>query len=107
MSLPILLLTFYYVHLVLSYVELVNSTYEGIAANAYQFKHTVNKKLTDYYKHQWRVSLQVNSRCTTYHALKASLSFEKYLGLLNERDRVSLSTFRCGNHRLPIVTGGI
>ena len=84
---------------------LVNLAHESFIKNVHQFKHIVNRKLTESYVNQWRASLLENSQCTTYQSIKAGFGFENYLGLLNDCDRISLCKFRCGNHRLPIVTG--
>ena len=43
--------------------------------------------------------------CLNYRIFKQDLYFEKYLIKLPFRYRMNLCKFRCGNHRLPVVTG--
>ena len=33
------------------------------------------------------------------------MEFEKYITLLNNRDRIILCKFRCGNFKIPSITG--
>ena len=53
----------------------------------------------------WHSRIFDSSVCTNYRLFKTELRFEEYLTLLNQKERVDLCKFRCGNHKLPIVTG--
>ena len=43
-----------------------------------------------------------NSLCINYKMFKCNLDFEKYLIILDEDLRITLTKFRCGSHNLPI-----
>ena len=44
-----------------------------------------------------------NRLCSTYKMIKKELGISKYLLELDFFDRVNLTRFRCGNHKLPIA----
>ena len=53
----------------------------------------------------WHSRIFESSVCVNYRLFKSNLCFEEYLTILNHKERVDLCKFRCGNHKLPIVTG--
>ena len=69
------------------------------------FKSIVNQKLQDISEQEWHSDVELNQQCTIYRIFKQKLCFEKYLITLNENTRRIFCSFRCLNHKLPIVTG--
>ena len=61
-------------------------------------------KIDDMAKQDWLSEVNSNGLCLNYHIFKNSFGFEKYLKILDPKDRILLTKFRCGNHRLPINT---
>lgn len=68
-------------------------------------KNNVRLKLSDIFSQTWNEEVMKNSHCTNYRIFKNSLQIEKYITTLDKKDRISFCKFRCGNHKLPIVTG--
>ena len=68
-------------------------------------KNTLDQKLGDIFKQNWSGKVNASGSCANYRIFKTNLNFEKYLVNLNQRDRISLCKFRCGNNKLPITTG--
>ena len=66
---------------------------------------TVKNILVDQFKQSWKSDLENSSKAFSYRIFKTEHGFEKYLDILNERDRITLTRFRTTNHRLPIETG--
>jgi hypothetical protein len=50
----------------------------------------------------WEEQVFDHSCCVNYRILKDQLSFEPYLRLLNDRQRIIFTKFRCGNNKLPV-----
>ena len=73
--------------------------------NPYWLKRTINQNLSDSFKQNWNEETQSSSQCLNYRIFKKSFKLEKYLTLLDSNDRITLCKFRCGNHKLPIMTG--
>ena len=65
----------------------------------------INQRLNDMYTQKWHEKIETNSLCLNYRIFKQYLYLEKYLIKLPFRYRMNLCKFRCGNHRLPVVTG--
>ena len=51
---------------------------------------------------QWYADISNSSMCVLYKLFKKNLNFEKYLLCCNNRDRISLTKFRCSNSKLPV-----
>ena len=54
---------------------------------------------------EWNAEVFNKSSCLNYRIFKSELQLENYLITLTNRDRINLCKFRCGNSKLPIVTG--
>ena len=68
-------------------------------------KLSLNLRLADMYKQNWNDEVNRNRLCINYRIFKSVVGFEKYLVQLDVKDRITLSRFRCGNHKLPIANG--
>ena len=68
-------------------------------------KLSVAERLRDMDKQNWQNEVDHNALCTNYRIFKRSFGMEKYLLDLNNSERISLSKFRCGSHKLPVSTG--
>ena len=53
----------------------------------------------------WHSTVTDSGACSTYKTFKSHLRFEKYLTTMNRREAIVLCRYRCGNHKLPIITG--
>ena len=53
----------------------------------------------------WHSAVTDSGACSTYKTFKSHLRFEKYLTVLSRREATALCRYRCGNHKLPIITG--
>ena len=59
-------------------------------------------RLRDIDQQKWQSEVQTNRLCLNYRILKNKTSLEDYLMLMSREERIPLTKFRCGNHRLPI-----
>ena len=66
---------------------------------------TVKSTLVDQFKQSWHSDIETSSKGFCYRIFKTDFGFEKYIELLNDRDRNTLCRFRTTNHRFPIETG--
>ena len=66
--------------------------------------NSVELKLKDMEKQMWHAEVERNILCKNYKLFKDQHNLEKYLTKLDTPDRIILSKFRCGNHRLPVAT---
>ena len=68
---------------------------------------TVKSTLVDQFKQSsiWHSDIETSSKGLCYRIFKTDFGFEKYIELLNDRDRNTLCRFRTTNHRFPIETG--
>ena len=53
----------------------------------------------------WHSAVSESGACSTYKTFKSHLIFEKYLTTMSRREAIILCRYRCGNHKLPIITG--
>ena len=65
----------------------------------------IKLRLSDMYKQDWLAEVNRNSHCKVYRMFKTSLEFEKYLQILDFRNRNYLCKFRCTNTNIPVVSG--
>jgi len=65
----------------------------------------VKQRLNDMFHQNWHSTINESSQCVNYRLFKTTLRLEEYMVKLPIQYRVTLTKFRCGNHRLPIVTG--
>jgi hypothetical protein len=49
--------------------------------------------------------LQISPKALSYRLFKSEIRFEKYLDVLNDKNRFTFCRFRTSNHRLPIEVG--
>lgn len=67
--------------------------------------NAVKLKLDDQYRQTWLMNVNASSKCTNYRTFKDELKFEDYLDELPRNLAISLTKFRCSNHRLPVEVG--
>ena len=65
----------------------------------------LNKILKDQFLQRWQSDVKNSSKSLCYRIYKTYFGYEKYLDLLNNKDRQILCKFRICNHRFPIETG--
>ena len=65
---------------------------------------SLHSKIDDLAKQEWLSEIFSNKLCSNYRIFKCSFGYEKCLNVLNVKERLLLSKFRCGNHKLPINT---
>ena len=70
-------------------------------------KKSIQMKLSDKYKQDWRREMAGMSSCILYRSFKPELKLEKYQTLLDNRDRINMFKFRCRNLKIPVVVRGI
>lgn len=68
-------------------------------------KRVIKQRVDDMYKQEWLSEVNANNQCLIYRIFKNTFEFEKYLIILNTRERINLCRFRCGNIKIPTVTG--
>ena len=57
------------------------------------------------YSQNWHAEMFTNSLCLNYRIFKEKCQCESLVLKLPFKHRISLTRFRCGNHRLPIASG--
>ena len=66
---------------------------------------TIKLRLTDQFKQNWHSTLQISPKALSYRLFKSEFRIEKYLDILNDKNRFTLCRFKTSNHRLPIEVG--
>ena len=61
--------------------------------------------LHDQFIKKWNDGITQGGKCAVYRIIKNTYSFEKYLIELPLNNRISMTKFRCHNHRLTIESG--
>ena len=51
----------------------------------------------------WHAEVERNILCSNYKAFKTEFGQEKYITDLDIPDRIALSKYRCGSHKLPVA----
>jgi hypothetical protein len=69
--------------------------------NTKWLKTSIERKIKDIDTQNWLSDVNANSVCTNYKIFKCELGIDNYFQL-NEYLRISLTHFRCRNHKLPI-----
>ena len=69
-------------------------------------KKAIDLRLSDMYLQEWHSQVFTKSSCILYRTFKINFELEKYLTLLNCRDRIIISRFRCRNIKIPVVSMG-
>ena len=73
--------------------------------NTLWFKKAVTLRISDVFKQNWSSEVDESGSCLNYKIFKHELACEKYLSVLDFKDRISLTKFRCGSNRLPVTVG--
>ena len=71
---------------------------EGSAAkNPYWFKKAIQIRLHDMGLQTWSSAVWENNNCVTYRMFKDNPMVDPYLNVLNDREKIMLTRFRCRN----------
>ena len=65
----------------------------------------IKQRLCDQFLQHWYSDINTSPKALCYRLFKEDFAFEKYLEILNNKNRTTLCRFRTGNHKLPIETG--
>ena len=71
-------------------------------AGSIWIKLSVAERLRVMDRQNWKNEVDHNALCTNYRVFKRTFGMEKHLLDLNNSERISLSKFRCGSHKLPM-----
>jgi hypothetical protein len=95
-----------------SWISFVKSIFDDCGySNVWHTENFINHKwlsestkliLTDQFKQNWHSTWQISPKALSYRLFKSDFKFEKYLGVLNDKNRFNICRFRTSNHRLPI-----
>ena len=91
-----------------SWIRIVNSILDDFGySNVWHTQNLESIKLilTDQFKQKWHSALQISPKALSYRLFKVEFRFEKYLDVLNDKNRFPFCRFRTSNHRLPIEVG--
>ena len=67
-------------------------------------KNYVKQNIKDHFLQRWKSDVKNFSKSLCYRIYKTNFGYEKYLDLLNNKDRQFVCKFRICNHRFPIET---
>ena len=67
-------------------------------------KQLIHTRIEEVALHNWYTDISTSSMCTVYRLLliKKQLNFEYYLLSCNNRERISLTKYRCANSNIPV-----
>ena len=69
------------------------------------FKNKIQIRSKDQFRQNWASELFDTSKCLNYRMFKINFKYENYLSILEYKQRIVITKFRCRNHKLPIETG--
>ena len=88
-----------------SWINFVKSILDDCGySNVWHTQNAISTKLrlTDQFKQNWHSTLQMSPKALSYRLFKSNFRFEKYLDVMNDKNRFTFCRFRISNHRLPI-----
>jgi len=94
-----------YVHTILHELGMSNLWYEYEKTNCSWVRSALKLRLSDTYSQNWHSKINDSTCCLNYRIFKTKVIMEPYLVLMSPSLRIALAKLRCGNHRLPVVTG--
>ena len=65
-------------------------------------KPLIHTRIEEVALHNWYTDISTSSMCTMYILFKKQLNFEDYLLSCNNRERISLTKYRCVNSKIPV-----
>ena len=65
-------------------------------------KQLIHTRIEEVALHNWYTDISTSSMCTMYILFKKQLNFEDYLLSCNNRERISLTKYRCANSKIPV-----
>ena len=66
-----------------------------------QDKQLIHTRIEEVALHNWYTDISTSSMCTMYRLFKKQSNFEDYLLSCNNRERISLTKYRCANSKIP------
>ena len=94
-----------FIHTTLNELGMSNIWDDYGQLNKLWLKSAIKLRLNDTYFQKWQNKINDSTVCLNYRIIKNDIKLERYLIKLPFSLRLSLTRFRCANHRLPIVTG--
>lgn len=94
-----------YIHTTLQELGLSHVWQDFASLSRSWFKPAIKLRLSDAYLQSWQSKINDSTQCTNYRIFKTKMCLDDYLLKLPISYKIILTKFRCGNHRLPIVTG--
>ena len=67
-----------------------------------QAKQLIHTRIEEVALHNWYTYISTSSMCTMYRLFKKQLNFEEYLLSCDNRERISLTKYRCANSKIPV-----
>ena len=94
-----------YIHTTLHELGMSHVWQDYAKLNSSWFKPAIKLRLSDSYLQVWQSKINDSTQCINYRIFKTDVCLDQYLIKLPLSCRIALTKFRCGNHRLPVVTG--
>ena len=89
----------------LDYNGMSNLFEEPGSVNHIWFKEAFKLRINDVNRQKWQEVVHNSSACLTYRIVTVQKDLQYYLINLPVKYAYDLCKFKCGNHKLPIVTG--
>ena len=67
-----------------------------------QAKHLIHTRIEDVALHNWYTYISTSSMCTMYRLFKKQLNFDEHMLSCNNKERISLTKYRCANSKIPV-----
>ena len=80
-------------------------TTQKIPHSSNSFKNKIQIRSKDQFRQNWASEVFDSSKCLNYRMFKINFEYENYLSILEYKQRIVFTKFRCRNHKLPIETG--
>ena len=77
-------------------------TFQGDGFSNVYIKESIKLRSRDMYLQDWNNMKSQHSYCEFYNSIKVEHKIENYLMLLNYKQRIAISKFRCRSNYLPI-----
>ena len=65
-------------------------------------KQLIHTRMQEGALHNWYTDISTSSMCTMYRLFKKQLNFEDYVLSCNNRERISLTKYRCANSKIAV-----
>ena len=82
-----------------------NVFYDVSNVNGNWLKNAFKLRSTDIYRQNLSEDVSNNAACINYRILTVDVKLQRYLCVLPKQWSILICKFKCGNHKLPVVTG--